>query len=507
MNLKKYITFCLTLVTLLTLLMATYAYSSAEIQIDKTLLLKINSTINPATLNYLKSGFDRVQRENIKLILIKINTPGGLVSTTKDILTLFGESDVPVIVWVTPEGASATSAGAIISSGSHFLFMSQGTNIGAATPVSIDGNIGEEPKKDPNDQNDKKDKKDKNDKKDKQDKNDVLDLQGKKPFKMPFSDGGQSSDLRKKAINDLVALVKSLGHTRGRNAELFADMIIKASSFESKEALSKGLINAIANNIDDIFKFINNKEVSIKGQKFLLKTNPNIRVIDQEMDIGQQILDIFANPSLAYILFIIGAALIYLEMQAPGGFIAGSIGAICLLLSGIAFQVLPLNFGSLGLIILSFVFFILETYVTSYGVLMILGIISLTFGSLFLYRSENSYLDFHSSVVYSTVFAIALFVSFISLYWAYDARKRRKGLDRKQSDHHKVIGKNGTIVSCASSTSATSTGTLSNHYQVKISGEIWNCWSKEKIEPGTTVEVIALDADRLTLEVKKIIKL
>ncbi|MBF0300026.1 MAG: nodulation protein NfeD [Oligoflexia bacterium] len=428
---------------------------------------------------------------NFKLIIIKINTPGGLVSTTKDILTLFGESDIPIVVWVTPEGASATSAGAIISSGAHFLFMSQGTNIGAATPISIDGDIGENPEEKDKD-NDDKDRKNPKDSKESS--------KEQQRFKLPTNNPlnpRQSSDLRKKAINDLVALVKSLGHTRGRNAELFADMIIKASSFESKEALDKGLINDIANNINDIFKFLNNKEISIKGKKCILKTNDNVQVIEQEMDIGQEILDIFANPSLAYILFIIGAALIYLEMQAPGGFIAGSIGAICLIISGIAFQVLPINFGSLGLIILSFVLFVLEAYVTTYGILMILGIISLTFGSLFLYRSENSYLDFHVGIVYSTVFAITLFVGFITLYWAYDARKRKRNGDRKQSDHHKVIGKSGTIVSKIDDVSLEQSNRY--RYQVKISGEIWNCWSSENIQQGTMVKVINIDVNKLPL--------
>ena len=152
------------------------------IKIEKILQLNIESSINPATYNYLAEGFKAAKNQKIDMILVTMNTPGGLVSTTKKILTLFGDSDIPVVVWIKPEGSSATSAGAIIASGAHGLYMSEGTNIGAATPIQMSGDI-------------------------------------------------QQKDMKNKAINDLVALVSSLAETRGRTAKHVGELLEIASSF------------------------------------------------------------------------------------------------------------------------------------------------------------------------------------------------------------------------------------------------------------------------------------
>jgi membrane-bound serine protease (ClpP class) len=446
--------------------------------IQKVLMLSINSTINPATLNYLQTGFSKASspQSNFDAILIKINTPGGLVSTTKDILTLMGDSNLPVIVWVTPEGASATSAGAIISAGAHFLFMSRGTNIGAATPVTLtdSGASGTE----------EKEKK-------------VTKEDPKKSIQKLLSN---QDNLQRKAMNDLVALIRSLGESRGRNTELLEEMISKASSFESKVALEKGLINGVASNFSDIWQGLEGKNVTIKGKIFKLHTQ-NPTVVEQKMDLGQSILDIFANPSLAYILFLLGAALIYLEFQTPGTFVPGAIGVISLILSGIAFQVLPLNFGALGLIVLSFLLFLLETYITSYGILIFVGLLSLTFGSLFLFRTNDSYLDFNTSLVYSSVAGIACIVISFALYWAYDARKNRMQR-RQKKDHHKIIGQEGIVVSELGDFAKTE----NKIYQVKINGELWKARSEKgsPISLGDKVLVLNLDEKQLILVIQTV---
>ena len=178
-----------------------------DIQINEVLELNIDSPITPATFNYIDQGFKRASKQNSDAILIKLNTPGGLVSTTKEILTLIGSSEKPVFVWISPEGASATSAGAIIASAAHILLMSDGTNIGAATPIQMSGDI-------------------------------------------------EKSDVRSKSVNDLKALVQSLAQTRGRNAELFGDMIEKASSFEAKVANDQNLIDGILNKKSNLTRLI-----------------------------------------------------------------------------------------------------------------------------------------------------------------------------------------------------------------------------------------------------------
>jgi membrane-bound serine protease (ClpP class) len=410
--------------------------AQTERQIKRIKLLEINSSINPATYNYLKQVYQKSALND--LVLIKMNTPGGLVSTTKEIITMIGESKAVTAIWITPEGASATSAGAIIAASAHLLFMSPGTNIGAATPIGMGGDI-------------------------------------------------EQKDARSKAINDLVAMVQSLAETRGRNGKAFSEMISDAKSFTAQVALEQKVCDGIASSLNDLQEKINNKVVNHHGEKIKLTLNDQVSIQSVEMDMGQALLDILANPSFTYILFLLGAALIYFEFQAPGGFIAGSIGALCLILAGIGFQVLPLNFGSLGLIILAFILFILEFYITSYGVLTLAGITSLVFGSLFLYRTENAYIDFELSLVVSAVSGVLLFVGLV----AYLVIKDRR---RKKEDFFVPVGKTGEVVK-----------KLENGiYQIKVYGEIWKAVSEQQLELHDKVEVVASEAKDLVLNIKKI---
>lgn len=413
------------------------------ITIQKIARLNIESSINPATYSYLESGFKEAREANHDAILIELNTPGGLVTTTKKILTLFGSSDIPVIVWIRPEGASATSAGAIIASGSHLLYMSEGTNIGAATPIQMGKDI------------DKK------------------------------------SDMRKKAINDLVALVQSLAETRGRNPKLFGEMIEKAASFKAGEAKEKNLIDDIVNTDGELYRKLNGAKIRLKGQDMTIALdNPRQKVI--EMDSGQKLLNIFADPSTAYVLFLIGAALLYLEFQAAGGFIAGSIGAVCLLLAGIGFQVLPLNFGALGLIVVAFVLFVLEAFVTSYGILSLAGLASLIAGSLFLFRTDDAYLSLSTSFILAVVAAISSFLG-LCLFLII---KERKNIGKEKFND--TISKPGTVVKFLKEEGDRKL------YQIKIGGEFWNAFCSEELNSGDQVMVNEKEEHSMNLIVKKL---
>ncbi|MFT6070338.1 MAG: membrane-bound serine protease (ClpP class) [Bacteriovoracaceae bacterium] len=427
----------LPLISLFVLSFAEAEEIPTTLNVDKVLTLTIESTINPATLNYIKTGFKRAASEKFDLINIEINTPGGLVSTTKDILSEFGKSEIPVVVWVKPEGASATSAGAIIASGAHLLFMSDGTNIGAATPINSDGDI-------------------------------------------------KSKDVRKKAINDLVALIQSLSESKGRNAKQFGSMIEEASSFKAKEAKLKNLANAIVNNRREFKEAIDGQVVKIKGKQFKIKAN-SLEWKEQKWDMGQELLNIFSNPSLAYILFLIGASLIYLELQAPGGLIAGSIGAVCLVIAAIGFQVLPLNLGALGLIVLSFVLFVIEIYITSYGLISIAGILSLIFGSMFLYRTDNSYLSLSTSLIASTVAGIGGFIIFVGWYIYKDHKNIGSG------HFNELKGKKALIVEAIDSRGE---GYL---YSVKVGGEFWKATSSTELDLNGHYEIKGQDKEKMLL--------
>lgn len=401
-------------------------------KIAKVLGLTIDSSINPATFSYLKTEYERAKQESFDAVLLRINTPGGLVSTTKDILTMMGESPVPTFVWIYPEGASASSAGAIIASGAHILAMAPGTNLGAATPVQMGKDLEE---------------------------------------------GG---DLRKKAINDLLALVESLSESRGRNAEKFGKMVEEAASFKSKEALDLKLIDFIANTEEEFLEKTNGLVIKIQGQASKLEISSKTRVVDYEMDFGQKVLNILASPELSYVLFLAGAALIYLEVQT-GGFIAGSIGAISLVLAGIGFQVLPLNFGALGLIALAFVFFLLETYIASYGLLSLFGLTSLILGSLFLYRTDEAYISVSKSLIYTSC---GIFSLFIILLLFYLLRERKKG--KIPDDYYSLVDKEAVIVNVLPDQED---GRF--YYTVRVSGELWKAQSEVEHHIGNVCKVKA----------------
>jgi membrane-bound serine protease (ClpP class) len=420
---------------------STQAEDLKTINANEVYTFNINSSINPATLSYLRHGLEKeVKLSKNSIVLIKLNTPGGLVSTTKKIISLIRKSNRPIIIWVTPEGSSATSAGAILASTAHFIFMSPGTNIGAATPVQMGSDI-------------------------------------------------KQSDQRSKAINDLVGLTRSLAESRNHNADAFEEMITKASSFTAKNALSKKIINGVVSNIDEIYKYINNKEIIIQGKEYKLKLDNNIKNKNIKMDIGQNILNFFANPSLAYMLFIIGALFIYFELQAPGGFIPGLTGLILIILSGISFQILPINVGALTLIALSLILFIAEIYVTSYGVLSVLGLISLFLGSSYLYRSNDTYLDFNLNYTYAIILAISCYMMIIASFILKPIRK---------NSFFNLVGNKGIILRSKSSKDKY------YYYQIKLNSAIWNARSEDKLIPKDTIVVSSYNEEnKLLLNIKK----
>lgn len=403
-------------------------------------ILEVNSSINPATFNYLQTNFKKLSAKNKDMVLLKLDTPGGLVSTTKEILTLIGSVDFPVSIWVTPEGASATSAGAIIASSAHYLVMSEGTNIGAATPINLGKDI-------------------------------------------------EQKDAKSKAVNDLVALVTSLSKARGRNPKPFEKMITDAKSYDARIAKEKNIIDAIINTQQQLIESLNNKVITIKGQQMRMNISSHVRQKEVAMDPGQQILNVFANPTTAYVLFIIGAALIYFELQAPGGLIAGSIGVICLFLAGIGFQVLPLNIGAMGLIILSFALFVLEGYITSFGMLTLAGLVSLTMGSLFLFRTDNSFIQLEQAVVFSVVGAIFIYLLLMGWFLIKTYRRRKNFYSNKNEV--------GTVMKVLDQEDNT------YHYQVKVHGEIWNATSQQKLAKEEKVKIVINDDDNLMLKIIK----
>lgn len=406
-----------------------------DYEVQKIRVLTVNSAITPATFDYFDQSFRGSSNE---AILIELNTPGGLVSTTKDIITLIGNSDSPVIVWITPEGASASSAGAIVASAAHLIFMSPGTNIGAATPIGLGGDIKE-------------------------------------------------TDGKKKALNDLSAMVRSLSEERSRNPKPFEEMIREAKSFTDKEAQKLNFIDGVTSTRGDLFSQLEGKKIRVKGKEYTLKLKaPQVQEVTP--NIGQSILAVLANPELAYFLFLLGVALIYFEFQAPGGFVAGTIGFTLLILAAMAFQVLPLHWGSLGFIILGVALLILEIFVTSYGLLTIAGLAVFILGSLFLFKGDEGFISIEYPVLLSTLAGVSVSVGFIVWYILKDAKKQKQ-------NHNFFLpsGLQGVVMKSQGFSG-----------MIKVRGEIWKYESSEEFTPGDKAEVVEADTEKLTVRIKSI---
>jgi membrane-bound serine protease (ClpP class) len=433
MRLKTILPFLLFVLTLFPFTSMASPYEVKEISI-----LEIKSAITPATFDYLDFQFKKIPDGS--LILIKINTPGGLITTTKDIITLIGSQTKPVAIWITPEGASASSAGAIIASSAHFILMSEGTNLGAATPVGLGEDI-------------------------------------------------QQKDGRAKALNDLKAVVRSLSETRGRPAKPFEEMIESAKSFTDKEAVELKIADAIMRDLKAIKNNLDQKSFKILGVSYELSISDSVPSKIYPPSTGQMILEVLANPSTAYFLFLIGVALIYFEFQAPGGYIAGAIGVTFLILSAIAFQVLPLNWGALFLILTGLVLLVMEIYITSYGLLGLGGFASFTMGSLFLFHGESGFIAIDYPVLISTLLAVASSVGIVGWYLLREKRRQPK-----HEDFFLPLGSKGIVLSSLQD---------SHLYQIKVRGEIWKAESHSPLQTGDFVEVISIDREKLLAKIVK----
>lgn len=407
-----------------------------HLKINRIRVLSINSAITPATLEYLQEGVKNLPAESV--IVLRINTPGGLVSTTKEIITLLNREEKPLIAWITPAGASASSAGAIIASSAHYIIMSPGTNMGAATPVGLGEDLKE-------------------------------------------------SDGKKKAVSDLSAMVRSLNDMRSRPSGPFVKMITEAESYTDQEAFKLKMIDGVSNDLSEIMKIVSTKEITLRGKKAKLLI-PETLIPEEKLPTAvQRMLEVLTNPTTAYVLFLVGLALIYFEFQSPGGFVAGAIGATLLIIAAIAFQVLPLHWGSVGLIILGAILLFLEIFVPSFGLLSIAGTVSFVLGSLFLFKGTEGFITIDYSVILSTLGGVFFALGVLVWYLYQDKKKNNLHDDFFTPNHGK-----GIVMSKGP-----------EYYQVKVKGEIWNSVATEKLTIGETVEVIHVSKENLVITVKK----
>ena len=326
-------------------------------------VLSVDGPINPVTADFLQRNLDAAARRGDLLLLLEMDTPGGLDSSMRQAVKGIFSSTVPVAVYVTPSGARAASAGAIIALAADVAAMAPGTNIGAAHPVSIGG---------------------------------------EKPDKV----------MTGKIVNDAEAYVEGIAVKRGRNAEIARKMVRDSLSLSAEKALEEKVIDLIATDRQELFNKLEGRRMVRGGKEVVLKL-AGAPVRTYQMGLRDRILNAISNPDVAYVLMLLGLLGLSFELSNPGVILPGVIGGISLILAFFAFQTLPVNYAGLLLILLAIILFIAEVTVVSHGILAIGGVIAMVLGSLLLFPSPEPYLRLSRGLIFSTALVTALFFIFV----------------------------------------------------------------------------------------------
>ena len=328
-------------------------------------VINIDESINPGTAAFLARGTQEAEQDEAVLLVVQLDTPGGLVSSMRTMVKTIMNASVPVVVYVSPSGAQAASAGVFVVLAADVAAMAPGTNIGAAHPVVA---------------------------------------------------GGKEMDetMNTKMVNDLVAFIKSIANKRGRNADWAEEAVRKSVSITAEEALKLHVVDLVAKDMNDLLEKLEGWPVQTRdGEKKLALKGASIGRIQENL--RDKILKTVSNPNIAYILMLIGLAGLYFELSHPGVIFPGVIGGISLILAFYAFQTLSVNYAGLLLILLGAILFLLEIKVTSYGLLSIGGVICLTLGSIMLFNTGNTDLQVSWSVMIPAVLVVSSFFIAVAL--------------------------------------------------------------------------------------------
>ena len=358
---------------------------------ERVLLIHLDGAISPATAEYISVSISRAEVEGASALVIEMDTPGGLLESTRKIVEGILGSSVPVVVYIAPSGARAGSAGVFITLSANIAAMAPGTNIGAAHPVG----------------------------------------------------GGAedtSSVMSKKVTNDAAAFVRAIAQKRHRNVAWAEDAVRHSISNSDSEALKKGVIDLVTPSLDSLLKRIDGESVETTRGTIVLKT-ADAQVVIVPMDWREEFLGTISDPNIAYVLMMVGIFGILFELFNPGAILPGVVGAISLILAFYSFQTLPINYAGLALIILAIILFIAEVKVVSHGLLAIGGVISLFLGSIMLISSPFELVSISLSLIITTVVvAAAFFLGIISLGLKAQRRKSATGFEA-------MVGEQGSVVS------------------------------------------------------------
>jgi membrane-bound serine protease (ClpP class) len=414
---------------------------------DRVLVVSIEGAISVAAARALARAIDQAKKDGAAAIVMRLDTPGGLVSATRDIIRDMVAAPVPIIVYVAPSGARAASAGTFIVYASHLAAMAPGTNLGAATPIQMGGIPGTPQQKD-----DKK--------------------------------GSDPTAADRKAINDAVAMLRSLAQLRGRDLDFAEKAVREAATLTADEARKQGVVEIVAGSVDDVLVQADGRMVSVSGEQRPLATR-GATAITVELDWRTKLLGVIADPNIAFILLLIGVYGLLFEFWSPGAVLPGVLGGICLLLAMIALSMLPVQYGALGLVLLGIAMMVGEVFTPGGFVLGVGGVVAFLVGAFFLFEPEGSTIDIGiaTPIIIGSAVVSAGFI-FAVAGAAIKARRRPAATGAEE-----MIDSRGKVVDWQA-----------DRGNIRVHGEIWSARSDRELKSGDSVRVTRREGLTLIVE-------